>query len=110
LTPGPIHLAAGTRIRYRLSLHGFPLYWTTEIRRWDPPVRFVDVQLSGPYQLWHHTHRFEPFNGGTRMTDVVRYRLPFGWIGRIVNALQVRRDVEKIFAYRNQKISEMFER
>jgi hypothetical protein len=107
LTPGPIHIAKGTRIKYRLSLHGAPLYWTTEIRRWDPPVRFVDVQLSGPYKLWHHTHRFETFNGGTRMTDVVRYRLPFGLLGRIVNALKVRSDVEKIFAYRNRKISEI---
>jgi ligand-binding SRPBCC domain-containing protein len=42
------------------------------------------------------------------MTDVVRYRLPFGVLGRIVNALKVRSDVEKIFAYRNQKINEMF--
>ena len=51
--------------------------------------RFVDVQLSGPYQLWHHTHCFEACNcnGGTRMTDVVRYRLPFGAIGRMVNAV-----------------------
>jgi ligand-binding SRPBCC domain-containing protein len=108
LTPGPIHMAAGTRIRYRLSLHGAPVKWTTEIRRWDPPRGFVDVQLSGPYELWHHTHRFEALNGGTRMTDVVRYRLPFGWIGRAMNALKVRRDVERIFDYRNQRIDEIF--
>jgi len=108
LTPGPIQLAAGTRIRYRLRVHGAPVRWTTEIRRWNPPTRFIDVQLSGPYRLWHHTHTFEACGGGTRMRDVVRYRLPFGPLGRVVNALLVRRDVESIFDYRNRRIGEIF--
>ena len=108
LTPGPVRIAAGTNIRYRLSLHGIPVSWTTEITRWEPPFRFVDVQLSGPYRLWHHTHRFEAHNGGTRMTDVVRYRLPFGMIGRAVHALKVRRDVERIFDYRFLRINQLF--
>lgn len=108
LTPGPIRIAAGSRLRYRLRVHGLPLSWTTEIRRWEPPYRFIDVQLSGPYQLWHHTHRFEADNGGTRMTDVVRYRLPFGWIGRAVRWLKVRRDVEQIFDYRSARINDWF--
>lgn len=108
LTPGPIRIAAGTKLRYRLSLHGVPVSWTTEIRRWNPPFRFVDLQLSGPYRLWHHTHRFEAHNGGTRMTDIVRYRLPFGMLGRAIHALKVRRDVEQIFDYRFQRINELF--
>ncbi len=108
LTSGPIHIALGTRIRYRLSVHGAPLSWTSEIRRWNPPWRFVDVQLSGPYQIWHHSHRFEACDGGTRMIDIVRYRLPFGPIGRLVNTLVVRRDVERIFDYRNRRIAEIF--
>ena len=108
LTPGPIRMAVGARLRYRLSLHGAPMSWTTEIRRWDPPFRFVDVQLSGPYRLWHHTHRFEARDGGTRMTDVVRYRLPFGLLGVAVHALKVRRDVEQVFDYRFLRINALF--
>jgi ligand-binding SRPBCC domain-containing protein len=108
LTPGPIRIAAGTRIRYRLSLHGIPLGWTTEIRRWLPPFCFVDVQLRGPYRLWHHTHRLEPKDGGTLMTDVVRYRLPFGIIGRAMHYFKVRGDVERIFDYRFGRIQEVF--
>lgn len=108
LTPGPIHLATGSRIRYRLSLHGAPVSWTTEIRRWDPPRRFIDIQLGGPYRLWHHTHRFEESNGGTKMTDVVRYRLPFGILGRWINRVMVRRDLQRIFDYRNEQIRALF--
>jgi len=106
LTPGPIRIAEGTRIRYRLRFHGIPLGWATEIRRWMPPKRFVDVQLKGPYQLWHHTHRFEPKDGGTLMTDIVRYRLPLGIVGRVVHHLKVRRDVERIFDYRAWRVLE----
>jgi ligand-binding SRPBCC domain-containing protein len=107
LTPGPIRIAAGTRIRYRLSLQGIPLGWTTEIRQWLPPFRFVDVQLRGPYRLWHHTHRLEPKDGGTLMTDVVRYRLPFGILGRVMHRIKVRHDLERIFSYRFRRIQEV---
>lgn len=107
LTPGPIRIAEGTRIRYRLRVHGIPMSWETEIREWKSPHRFVDVQLQGPYQIWHHTHRFEPKDGGTLMTDIVRYRLPLGIIGRLVHRLKVRRDVESIFDYRAQHILEL---
>jgi ligand-binding SRPBCC domain-containing protein len=57
-----------------------------------------------------HTHRFESRDGGTRMTDVVRYRLPLGPLGRIMQVLLVRRDLERIFDYRAQKIHEVFGR
>jgi ligand-binding SRPBCC domain-containing protein len=94
----------GTEIRYRLSLQGIPIHWLTEIRRWEPPFRFVDVQRKGPYELWHHTHTFEAHGDRTLMKDVVRYTMPFGVLGRIVHALKVRRDVEGIFAYRRAVI------
>lgn len=108
LTPGGVPLAVGTELRYRLSWHGVPVSWTTRIRRWEPPTRFVDIQLSGPYKLFHHTHRFEAADGGTRMTDVVRYRLPLGCLGRAVNTLKVRRDLERIFDYRRERIGALF--
>ena len=108
LTPGTIRLQRGARISYQLSVHGIPIRWTTEIRQWLPSHRFVDVQVSGPYALWHHTHRFEALNGGTRMNDVVRYQLPFGPLGLWINALMVRRDVKQIFDYREQRIRELF--
>ena len=77
------------RIRYRLRLHGIPIHWRTEILDWNPPYSFVDVQRSGPYKLWHHTHKFEAHGDQTRMTDVVQYSLPFGWLGQIAHALKV---------------------
>ena len=93
----------GARIEYRLRWHGFPLRWVTEIRTWDPPTGFVDVQFRGPYRLWHHTHRFQAVDGGTLMRDMVRYVLPFGLLGRLAHAWVVKADLEAIFDYRAQQ-------
>lgn len=101
VTPRPIPMAVGTLIQYRLRLHGIPVSWLTSIQAWDPPYRFVDTQLRGPYALWHHTHDFEPTgDGGTLMTDTVRYAIGFGPFGAIAHRLFVRRDVEAIFDHR----------
>jgi len=105
LIPPPIEMRAGTLIDYRIRVHGVPIRWRTEIVEWQPPHRFVDVQLSGPYTLWHHTHTFEERDGGTLCTDDVRY-CPHG--GALMNWLFVRRDVERIFAYRTERLLEIF--
>jgi len=105
LTPGPIAMRPGALIDYRIRVHGLPIRWRTEITEWQPPRRFVDVQLRGPYALWHHTHIFEERDGGTLCVDDVRYR-PRG--GALVNWLFVRRDVERIFAYRRERLLTLF--
>jgi ligand-binding SRPBCC domain-containing protein len=107
--PDAIAMGAGTLIRYRLRVHRVPVGWLTAIREWDPPHRFVDEQLRGPYALWHHTHTFEAIEDGaaTLMRDVVRYALPFGFIGEAARRLFVARDVEAIFDYRAERIREL---
>jgi ligand-binding SRPBCC domain-containing protein len=107
--PDGIEMGAGTLIRYRLRVHRVPVGWLTAIREWDPPHRFVDEQLRGPYALWHHTHTFEPIEDGaaTLMRDVVRYALPFGLVGEAARRLFVARDVEAIFDYRAEAIREL---
>ena len=105
LTPAPIVMRPGTLIDYRISVHGLPVRWRTEITEWDPPHQFVDVQLRGPYTLWHHTHTFEEREGGTLCRDRVRYR-PRG--GALLDWLFVRRDVARIFQYRQQRLRELF--
>lgn len=105
LTPGTIEMRPGSLIDYRIRVHGIPLHWRTEIAGWEPPHRFVDRQLRGPYTLWHHTHTFEERDGGTLCLDHVRYR-PRG--GALIHRLFVRRDVERIFKYRRQRLEELF--
>jgi ligand-binding SRPBCC domain-containing protein len=104
VTPEPIVMHSGTLIRYRLRVRGVPISWLTEIVEWDPPHRFVDAQRKGPYALWHHTHTFERDGDETIMRDAVRYRIGFGPLGALANALLVRRDVEAIFDFRAARV------
>lgn len=109
LTPRPLPQGEGALFDYRIKVRGLPIRWRTLIETFVPGQTFVDRQIAGPYALWHHTHRFEDLpDGGTRMTDQVRYRLGWGIIGRIVTALWVRQDIERIFAYRQQVLAERF--
>lgn len=105
LTPAPIEMYKGVLIDYRLKIHGFPVRWQSEITAWDPPHRFVDEQRRGPYRVWIHEHRFEEREGGTQMIDHVRYAVPGG---ALINALFVRRDVKRIWAYRSARLAELF--
>jgi ligand-binding SRPBCC domain-containing protein len=88
-----------------VKIYGIPVRWRTRIARWEPPSLFVDEQLSGPYRLWIHEHRFEVEGAGTRVLDHVRYAVPGG---ALVHRLLVRREVEAIFAHRSEALSRRF--
>lgn len=107
IDPDAIAMGTGTLIRYRLRVHRVPVGWLTAIREWDPPHRFVDEQLRGPYALWHHTHSFERDGDATIMRDVVRYALPLGALGELARRLFVARDLEAIFDYRADAIARL---
>jgi ligand-binding SRPBCC domain-containing protein len=106
LTPGPISMRAGALIDYRLRWRGLPLRWRTEIEVWEPPHRFVDRQVRGPYLLWRHEHRFVAHGNGTLATDRIDYAAPGG---RLVHRLVVDRDVRRIFEYRRRALLQLFE-
>lgn len=105
VTPKPIEMHAGTLIDYRLRIHGVPIGWRTRIRDWEPPYRFVDEQLRGPYRQWIHEHTFTEERGGTLCRDRVEYSV-YG--GALVHALFVRKDVANIFAYRTEQLLARF--
>jgi ligand-binding SRPBCC domain-containing protein len=86
-----------------------PIRWRTVIETWEPPHRFTDVQERGPFALWHHTHSFEPVDGGTLVRDSVRYRVGFWPLGELAHGLLVGRDLERIFDYRHAAIDELIE-
>ncbi|MCG3176644.1 MAG: hypothetical protein MOGMAGMI_01602 [Candidatus Omnitrophica bacterium] len=108
LTPRPIVMREGALIDYTIRLSGLPVRWTTLITRYEPPLRFVDEQLRGPYAYWHHTHEFREVAGGTEVSDRVVYALPLGALGGLLHRLYVRQELERIFGYRAEAIRSAF--
>ena len=109
LTPAPVEMRTGARIDYALSLFGIPLRWRTRITAWEPAVRFVDEQESGPYAFWHHVHEFESGGASTLVRDVVDYSLPMGPLGSLAHALFVERTLGRIFNFRREAIRRRFD-
>jgi ligand-binding SRPBCC domain-containing protein len=100
---------AGQIIEYTVKpILGIPLYWMTEITQVKDGVYFIDEQRYGPYSLWHHQHHFKAVANGVEMTDIVHYKIPLGFIGRILHRLFIKKQVEKIFNYRFQKADDLF--
>jgi uncharacterized protein YbjT (DUF2867 family)/ligand-binding SRPBCC domain-containing protein len=119
LTPGALGfeyltddapMRSGVEIGYRIRpLFGLPVRWQTRITDYDPPHGFRDIQLSGPYAHWEHTHRFTAVDGGTLVRDEIEYAVPAGVAGDAVNAFVIRNELRWIFLYRAWAVRQVFE-
>ncbi len=89
-------------------IFNLPLKWVSEIKEVHPMVSFTDVQLKGPYALWHHFHSFEKMNSYTKMRDMVKYAMPLGILGNIAQRLFVKKQLEEIFRYREATVRTLF--
>ena len=103
LTPYPVEISKGTVVDYRLRLYGIPLRWRSEITTWNPPYKFVDQQVLGPYNTWIHSHLFYEHDCSTRIEDTVHYRLPLWPFSELVAPL-VHHQLGRIFRYREEAI------
>lgn len=102
-------MGEGLELEYKIWLGPIPMSWKTRIAAWQPPRRFVDTQLSGPYASWHHEHRFVPDEGGTTLCeDVVHYSPPLGILGRLAHPFFVAPALRAIFGYRREAIRRLF--
>ncbi len=108
-TEVPEKMYEGLMIAYTVRpLFGIPMSWITEIKTVKENEFFVDEQRKGPYTIWHHEHHFKEVEGGVEMTDIVSYVIPLGILGKIAHPIIVRKKLEEIFAYRFEKVEELF--
>lgn len=107
-TPQPIGIKLDSILDYTIAWKGVPMRWRTRIIDFTPPRQFIDLQLRGPYALWHHQHTFEakPGGAGVICADRVIYKIPGGPIGRIMHALLIRNQLLDIFRHRRKVIGE----
>lgn len=99
----------GTEIDYKFSKYGLPMKWKSLITQWDPQSQFADVQLKGPYSVWHHTHSFYEIESGTIIHDKVLFKLPLGPLGFLIAELLVKADIRKIFNFRSTVLDKVFQ-
>ena len=105
----PENMYEGLIIKYTMKpILGIRLNWISEIKTIRDENYFVDEQREGPYKMWHHEHHFKEVEGGVEMTDIISYLMPYGIIGKLAHWLFIRRQLDEIFAYRFNKVNELF--
>jgi len=108
-SPEQKEMYQGMFITYKVSpALGIKLNWVTEITQINNRIYFIDEQRQGPYTIWHHEHHFKEVAGGVEMLDILYYKVPYGFIGKLANLFFVRKKVKGIFSYRKKKIEELF--
>ncbi|MFE6997033.1 SRPBCC family protein [Microbacterium sp. NPDC057659] len=101
-------LAEGDRITWSARHFGVRFRMTSLVYDLDRPHRFRDRQVRGPFAEFQHTHEFEEVDGGTLMRDELVFRSPFLVLGRVVDALIMRRHLIRVITERNDGISRHF--
>lgn len=100
---------AGQLITYEVTpLLGIKTKWVSKITQVEYLKYFTDEQLYGPYAMWHHTHFIKEIEGGVEMEDVIYYKVPFGFLGKLFHPILVKPQLEKIFKFRSEKLIELF--
>ncbi|MBT3589663.1 MAG: SRPBCC family protein [Candidatus Marinimicrobia bacterium] len=108
LTPPPIEMKKGALIDYIIRIFKAPIHWQTLITSYEPPYKFVDKQIKGPYKYWHHTHTFVEGSDGVEIHDEIQYSVPFGIIGKLLHAIWIKNNLNYIFEYRREVIHNLF--
>ncbi len=104
-----VSMYPGIVISYKINpFPNIPVQWITEITHVEENKYFVDEQRFGPYKFWHHRHIFNEIEGGVEMTDIVCYKVPFGFLGNILDKLLIRKRVIQIFSYRREILKQKF--
>jgi len=99
----------GMLISYTVTpVLGLPMSWLTEITQVEEKKFFIDEQRDGPYSIWHHQHFIESHKDGVLMKDIVTYKLPLGFLGRLAHWLFVKRQLNSIFNYRFIQMEKIF--
>jgi ligand-binding SRPBCC domain-containing protein len=97
----------GDRGVLRVRLGPFSVRWAFEHRAYIQDRQFQDVQVSGPFRRWEHTHRFTPDGpGACTLEDIIDYELPLGMLGNLLGGWFVRRKLKEVFDYRHRVTAE----
>lgn len=109
IAPTKEQMYPGMMIGYTVKpIFNLRMEWLTEITHVHQLKYFVDEQRIGPYSIWHHEHILESNAKGVMMTDIITYRVPFGFIGKVMNKIFIKNQLKKIFKYRESILEKRY--
>jgi ligand-binding SRPBCC domain-containing protein len=83
--------------------------YTSVISAMEKPSQFVDEMQKGDFKSLRHEHHFKPTDNGTIMIDIMEFESPYGGIGKLFNAIYLKKYIERFLLKRNAVIKEYAE-
>jgi ligand-binding SRPBCC domain-containing protein len=103
-------LELGENVTWEARHLGIRQRLTSQITVFDRPTFFQDRMTQGAFRHFEHDHLFTTLpNGQTRMTDVLRFQAPFGFIGRLLERLLIGPHLKQFLTRRGVALKEMAE-
>lgn len=107
VTSGLINL--NETVTWEAKHFGFRLNHTSKIIAMNRPHSFADEMVKGMFHHWHHLHKFETLEDGTKMIDLVDYASPLWILGKIVDAVYLKNYMTKMLCEHNEHIKNVAE-
>lgn len=108
LLTAPEILILGSRLVWKGRRWGISQQITQEVATFERDNLIIVEQKQGPFKRWVHANRFEATDTGTRIVEKIEYEPPGGLLGYVITADAIRKDLEKLMAYREKKLKEIF--
>lgn len=78
--------------------------FTSIISEMTIPQHFCDEMTRGDFVFFKHDHYFDAMNGGTIMSDIIKFKSPYNIIGSIFNKLFLTGYLKDLAIKRNECI------
>ncbi len=99
------NLEDGSQRIFRFPLGPIKMNWVAQHTGYNPPHSFEDKMLSGPFKSWHHIHKFEQISSNKSVIrDKVNYRLPLGFLGKLVAGRMIKKRLIRMFTARGIRL------
>lgn len=84
-------LQLGDSVTFQARHFGLWQTLTSQVVELSAPTYFCDVMQRGAFKRMRHEHHFQQRNATTIMRDVFAFESPLGWLGKLADALVLRR-------------------
>lgn len=101
-TKGLINL--NETVTWRGKHFGLFLQHTSKIIKLEKPYTFTDVMIKGHFAYFCHEHIFKQKNKTTLMTDILTYKTPYGFVGKIFDKLFLKKHLARFLQHRNDAL------
>ena len=101
----PQKIENGSEVVTRMKVGPAKINWVAKHFDVNPPHKFCDEQIEGPFASFRHQHIFDEAPQGTKMIDRVDYELPLGQLGSALGTHFTESRLERLFSYRHRIVA-----